>query len=390
MTHPIDSIKQVPLLDVSRDNDPLRDEMVEAISAVVFTGRFIGGPDCKQLEETLASYCGVKHAVGCASGSDALLLSLMAVGIGAGDEVIVPSFTFFASVSAIWRLGAIPVFIDIDSTTFNLDPNQFEPLITPNTKAIMPVHLFGQCANMTAIMEIADGHGLHVIEDAAQAIGSTHMTHPAGSLGDTGCFSFYPTKNLGGLGDSGMITTNSDEIADQVRLFANHGMRPRYYHQVVGINSRLDSFQAAGLNVKMKYLDHWTTKRQENARRYEQMFTAASLHSSIELPQDDSHGNHVWNQYTIRVKDFDRDQLRTKLAEREIGSEIYYPIPMHQQECFLSLGYEAESLPNTELASRQVLSLPIFPGLAEAEQQYVVNSVREILQQGEQRKRQAS
>lgn len=374
-----DSHKPVPLLDVNRDNRPIMDELHEAIAAVTESGWFIGGPACKELEKNIAELCGAKHAVGCASGSDALLLSLIALEIGAGDEVIVPSFTFFASVSAIWRLGAKPVFIDIEHDSFNLNPSLIEGLINEKTKAIMPIHLFGQCANMTTICEIADKHGLHIIEDAAQAIGAAHGDQLAGSIGTTGCFSFYPTKNLGGLGDGGMITCNDDSLAANLRRIANHGMEPRYYHQTVGINSRLDSYQAAGLNVKLKQLPRWTTQRQQNAKRYEQLIGEAGLLAQMDLPKDDLRGNHVWNQFTIRIKQQDRDAVRKQLSEMGIGTEVYYPVPMHQQECFSSIEWEAGSLNETELAAQQVLSLPIFPGLTEDEQRRVVDCLKQVL-----------
>jgi len=368
-------LDKVPLLDVQRGNDPLRQEILDAIAQVCDSGRFLHGPDVKQLEDSVAAICQTEHAVGCASGSDALLLSLMAIEIGRGDEVIVPSFTFFATASAVWRLGATPVFVDIEPGTFNIDPSRIEEAITPATKAIIPVHLFGQCAEMGVICDIAKRHGLVVIEDAAQAIDAAYQDRPAGSWGDVGCFSFYPTKNLGGYGDGGMLTTNNPEIADKLRLLAGHGMRPRYYHHVVGINSRLDTIQAAVLNVKIQHLSKQTVTRQENAARYHELFSQTD---AVSLPETATSCRHAWNQYTVRVTDGRRDQLRTFLAEAGVGSEVYYPVPLHEQTCFQTLGYPAGSLPETELAAREVLSLPIFPELTVQEQETVVHRIGEF------------
>ncbi len=299
----------------------------------------------------------------------------MALEIGAGDEVILPSFTFFATASCVWRVGARPVFVDIDPVTFNLDPKQVEAAITRATKAVIPVHLFGQCAAMDVINDLAEQHDLFVVEDAAQSIGASYQGQPAGGWGHVGCFSFYPTKNLGGMGDGGMLTTIDEEMADRLALYAAHGMEPRYYHQVVGINSRLDTIQAAVLNVKIKRLDQWNAARQRNAARYHELFSSAGLDEQITLPLAGPDQNHVWNQYTIRVSDGRRDALRAFLSEAKIGSEIYYPVPLHLQECFQSLGYELGSLPETEQAAAQVLSLPIFPELTESQQEAVVSRI---------------
>lgn len=365
----------VPLLDVARGTTPLRDEILQAVAQVVDSGRFIHGPDVKKLEETVATMSGAKHAIACASGSDALLLALMALDVGPGDEVICPSFTFFATASAAWRLGAKPVFVDIESTTFNIDTRKIEEAITSATKAIIPVHLFGQCADMDEIMRLGKKHGIGVVEDAAQAIGAKYRGRGAGSIGQIGCFSFYPTKNLGGMGDGGLMTTNDDAIADKLRLLAAHGMSPRYYHKVVGINSRLDSIQAAILNVKIQHLDEWTRLRQENAERYFSLFTEAALQPKIGLPIELLECEHVWNQFTIRVPNGQRDALRAQLATAQVGTEVYYPVPLHQQECFRSLGYRDGSLPETERAAKEVLSLPIFPELTAAEQECVVRQI---------------
>lgn len=365
----------VPLLDVARGNQPLRQQILDAVARVIDSGKFLFGPDVTQLEQSVAELCGSRHAIGCASGSDALLLALMAIEVGAGDEVIVPSFTFFATASAAWRLGAKPVFVDIDPHTFNIDPHRIEAAITPATKAIIPVHLFGQCADMDRIGAIARRHGLVVIEDAAQAIGAKYCERGAGSIGHIGCFSFYPTKNLGGFGDGGMLTTSNDALAERLRLLAAHGMNPRYYHRAVGINSRLDSIQAAALNVKMTQLARWTADRQENAARYDELLRAAGLHRQLRLPQTSAACHHVWNQYTIRVSGGRRDALRAHLAGASIGSETYYPVPLHRQQCFLSLGYPEGSLPETERAAAEVISLPIFPEITAAEQQQVVQQI---------------
>ncbi len=378
MTHGADFLAQphrgrVPLLDVNRSQMAIREHILAALSRVCDSGQYLHGPDVAQFEKEIAKLCGVQHAVSCASGSDALLLALMAVGVGPGDEVIVPSFTFFATASPVSRLGAKIVFVDIDLQTFNIDPQAIEDAITPATKAIIPVHLFGQCAEMDSICRLAERHGIHVIEDAAQAIAATYQGRAAGSWGRLACFSFYPTKNLGGFGDGGLITTTDKELADKVRLLASHGMNPRYYHRVVGINSRLDSIQAAVLNVKLTQLAAWTAERQCNATRYQQLFQTTGIDRCIVAPSASPESVHVWNQFTIRVPLGKRDELRRHLTSHEVGTEVYYPLPLHLQECFQALGYREGSLPNTELAAREVLSLPIFPGLTPPEQEAVVS-----------------
>lgn len=371
----------VPLLDVSRDNNALREEILQSWAKVFDSGRFLHGPEVKQLEEAIAADCGVRHAIGCASGSDALLLSLMALDVGPGDEVVVPSFTFFATASAVWRLGAKIVFAEIDAQTYNLCPEAFAAAITPRTKAVIPVHLYGQCANLTRICEIARTHSIHVIEDAAQSIGAKHGESVAGSLGTVGCLSFYPTKNLGGCGDGGMLTSQDDRVAERLRLFAAHGMAPRYYHQVVGINSRLDTLQAAALLVKHGHLANWTEQRRRNAQRYVRLFQERGLEHDVGLPHVAPESYHVWNQFTLRVPHGRRDTLRQHLTSRGIGSEIYYPLPLHLQECFANLGYGRGSLPVTEQAAAEVLHLPIFPGLREYEQRAVVDAVADFYRQ---------
>ncbi len=370
----------VPLLDVKRDNEPLREEFISALTRVLDSGQFIGGPDCQLLEQELAGYCQTKFAIGCASGSDALLLALMAIGLEAGDEVILPSFTFFATASAVARLGAKPVFCDIERESFNLDPEKVEALVTPRTKAIIPVHLFGQCCEMGKLQEVAAKHRLQIIEDCAQSIGASYRGVACGGIGQVGCFSFYPTKNLGGFGDGGIMTTNDPEVADRLRLLANHGMRPRYHHQAIGLNSRLDSFQAALLAIKLRELPRWTKARQENARRYQELFAARGLGDLVAVPQITVDGEHVWNQFTVRIQGATRDTVRQQMAERKVGTEVYYPIPLHQQVCFAYLGYQTGSLPETERACSEVLSLPIFPGLTAIEQEVVVDTLADIMQ----------
>lgn len=372
------SNQSVPLLDVGRGNAPHREEFLEAIGKVIDSGRFFFGPDVEELEREVAAYSQVSNGIGCASGSDALLLALMALEIGPGDEVIVPSFTFFASVSCITRLGATPVFVDIRPDTFNIDAEKIESAITPNTKAIIPVHLFGQCAEIDRICQIAADRDIPVIEDAAQAIGAAYNSRPAGSWGTIGCFSFYPTKNLGGMGDGGMMTTGDAAMADRLRLYAAHGMRPRYHHQVIGINSRLDTFQAAVLRIKLRYLDAGVEARQANANRYREMLADSGLVDSgqIKLPYRDPNAFHVWNQYSIRVASGRRDQLKATLADQGIGTEIYYPIPMHQQKCFASIEVRRDGLRETEAASAEILNLPIYPELRIDEQTRVVEAIQ--------------
>lgn len=365
----------VPLLDVSRHYLPLKAELMAAIERVCDSGRFVFGPECEQLEKTLAEYCHTKFAVACASGSDALLLALMAFDIGPGDEVLLPSYTFFATAGAVWRLGAKPVFVDLEPNTFNIDPADIERRITPATKAIIPVHLYGQCAEMDAINKIAAKHKLVVIEDAAQAIGGEYHGKRAGSMCDIGCISFYPTKNLGGFGDGGAMTTNDPKLAEKLKLLRGHGMAPRYYHQIVGINSRLDTLQAAVLNVKLPHLDQWSEMRAANAERYTKLFTAAGLDKTLGLPVVAPARRHVWNQYIVRIPNGKRDALREHLTKLKIGTEIYYPVPMHEQECFKSLGYSPEDLPESAKAARETIALPIFPELTAAEQQVVVSAI---------------
>lgn len=372
---------QVPLLDVGRGNKPLLAEIQQAFARICESGRFILGPDVQELEKNICAYTDAKHAIACASGSDALLLALMAYDIGPGDEVICPSFTFFATASAVARLGARPVFVDIDPVTFNLDIEHVSRAITAKTKAIIPVHLFGQCADMQELLAVASGYQLPIIEDAAQAIGAKFHGQHAGVMGEIGCYSFYPTKNLGGFGDGGLLTTNDDALAVKLRRLAAHGMSPRYYHSLLGINSRLDTLQAAALNIKLPHLESWAAARRENAARYTKQLTAAGLDKVLTLPATHQACLHVWNQYTIRIPGGKRDAIRAALGAAGVGSEIYYPLPLHLQECFASLGYQMGDLPETERAASEVLSLPIFPELTAEEQAYVVEQLANACRQ---------
>jgi dTDP-4-amino-4,6-dideoxygalactose transaminase len=367
-------------LDVTRQNAPLQDEFNAAMAEVCASGAFVHGPACKAFEQAIAEYCGTSHAVGCASGSDALLLALMALDVGPSDEVIVPSFTFFATASAVTRLGATPVFADILPDTFNIDPADVVRKISSRTKAILPVHLFGQCVDMDAIHSLAErAGGIPIIEDAAQAIGAKYRGERAGSLGRLGCFSFYPTKNLGGMGDGGMITTNDEPLAGKLRILRDHGQHPRYYHSLVGINSRLDALQAAVLHVKLRHLDNWAEARRDNAEHYAQGLRRLGQGEALILPSEVAPCRSVWNQYTVRLSSGRRDELQKYLADRKIGSAVYYPVPLHLQECFAFLGYQPGSLPVTERAATEVLSLPIYSELERAEQDRVIAAIGEFL-----------
>jgi dTDP-4-amino-4,6-dideoxygalactose transaminase len=374
--------RNVPLLDVGRGNQPLREAYLDAVAKVIDSGRFLHGPEVGELECAVAGVCGTKHAIGCASGSDALLLALMALDVQPGDEVIVPSFTFFATASAVARLGAEPVFVDIDPETYNMDPQSVADCVTSRTRAIIPVHLFGQCASMDAIQTTAVKHRLPIIEDAAQAIGAAWQGSPAGSMGLVGCLSFYPTKNLGGMGDGGMMVCQDDELAARLRLLAAHGMQPRYHHKLLGINSRLDTLQAAVLLVKLARLEQYTQARRRNADRYTDLFRNAQLHETIQLPFRDARGVHVWNQYGIRIPYGRRDALKQHLTNLGIGTEVYYPVPLHMQECFADLGYSLGCLPHTETAAREILHLPIYPELTEQEQEAVVEGIESFYMTG--------
>lgn len=365
----------VPLIDVRRSFAALRGELLTAVERVCASGNYVLGPECAKLEKSVAEYCRTPYAIGCASGSDALLLACMALDIGPGDEVLMPSYTFFATASAVWRLGAKPVFVDIDPVTFNLDVDQLAAKVSPATKAIIPVHLYGQCAEMDAVLEVSKRHRLAVIEDAAQAIGAEYRGRPAGSLGDVACLSFYPTKNLGAMGDGGMLVTARQDLDQNLRLLRTHGMEPRYYHHIVGINSRLDGLQAAILNVKLPHLELWTRLREQHARRYHDLFANCGLDRVLTLPTAAAGRRHVWNQYVIRVPDGNRDALREHLRQQQVATEVYYPVPLHLQKCFASLGYRQGSLPETERAAQESLALPVFAEMTHAEQDAVVERI---------------
>ena len=371
-------LASVPLLALDRQQAVLGDAIRAAIGRVCDSGRFVLGPDVTELEVELAQALGVPHAISCASGSDALLLALMALGIGAGDEVVLPSYTFFATASAVTRLGAVPIFADIDPVTYLVDPADVQRKISKRCRAIVPVHLFGRTADMDALLPIASAAGVPIVEDAAQSILSTWHGRCSGGLGDVGCFSFYPTKNLGGAGDGGFLTTTRDDVAKSLRLLRVHGMEPRYYHELIGINSRLDTIQAAVLRVKLPHLDAWTSARQENASRYASLFAEYGLDGHVAVPGDEPRGRHVWNQFVIRITDGRRDALRAHLAQRGVGTEIYYPVSLHLQKCFSHLGWAEGDLPETERAARETLALPIFPELRPEEQRTVVARIAEF------------
>jgi dTDP-4-amino-4,6-dideoxygalactose transaminase len=364
---------RVPLLDLRTQHESLRVELRLAIERVMDSQQFVLGPEVQAFEEEIASYTMTSHAIGCASGSDALLLAMMALGIGAGDEVITSPFTFFATAGAIVRLGARPVFVDIDPLTYNIDPGRIEAAITPRTRAIMPVHLYGQCADMSPLMEISERRHVPVIEDAAQAIGSEDRGRRAGSMGLIGCFSFYPTKNLGGAGDGGLLTTNDEKLADRLRALRVHGGTTEYHHREVGINSRLDSLQATVLRVKLKYLEGWSSERQKKAQRYDQLFQEAKLEFELVPPFVRAEARHIFHQYVVRIPEH-RDAIMKHLDQHGVGTKIYYPIPLHEQECFRYLGYQQGAFPESERAARETVALPCFPELTEDQQEYVVNS----------------
>ena len=360
---------QIPLLDLKAQYATIKDEIVRAIGEVCESQSFALGPAVAKFEENVAAYCGSKFAIGVSSGTDALLISLMALGVGPGDEVITTPFTFFATAGSVVRLGAKPVFVDIDPHSFNIDPGGIEEKITEKTKAIIPVHLFGQVADMGAITEIAQRHNIAIIEDAAQAIGASRNGTTAGNFGVCGCFSFYPTKNLGCFGDGGMVTTNSEDIAEKIKILRNHGQDPVYFYKVIGGNFRLDGIQGAVLDVKLKHLDAWNEKRRQHAALYDSLFAG----SPVKTPTVDSSNVSIYHQYTVIVSE--RDKLQKFLAENQIGSAVFYPKPLHLQDCFAELGYGPGDLPVAERICDQVLSLPVYPELSPAQIERVVGMV---------------
>ena len=373
MSTPTNIAIRVPLLDLKAQYAAIRKDVDEAVRRVMESQRFIGGPEVSALEEEIARYSQCAHAVGVASGTDALLLALRALGIGPGDEVVTSAYSFFASAGTVANNGATPVFVDIDPRTYNLDPHRLEAAFTPRTKAVVAVSLYGQCCDLTAIRAICEKRRAWFIEDAAQSIGSEWEGKRSGSMSDFGCFSFFPSKNLGGAGDGGMVVSQNAEHADRVRLLREHGARPKYYHAIVGTNSRLDALQAAILRVKLRHLDRWSEGRARNAALYHQLFEG----SRVGRPFRDPRARHIYNQYVIRVPE--RDPVREALTERGIGTEIYYPVPLQLQKCFATLGYREGDMPNAEAAARETLALPIYPELTEEQIRHVAAAVRDVV-----------
>jgi dTDP-4-amino-4,6-dideoxygalactose transaminase len=369
-----DVLVEVPLLDLEPVHRPIRRELKEAVIRVLESNRFIGGPEIENFESEMAEYCEVPHAVGVSSGTDALVVTLMALGVGYGDEVIVPSFTFFSTAGSVRRLGAVPIFCDIEPRGFNLDPDELPKLITPRTRAVIPVHLFGQCADMDPILDICRRYSLRVIEDAAQAVGARYRGKMAGSMGDTGCFSFFPSKNLGGIGDGGLVTTKDTVLADKIRSLREHGAERRYYHSSVGGNFRLDAIQAAALRVKLRHVEAWHEQRRLNAAAYAEALSDLHAKGLVRLPEELDDRRHVFNQFVIRVAA--RDSLQKYLTEHRVGTAVYYPVPLHMQDCFSDLKKARGGLPESEAAAGQVLALPVFPGLSEAQRETVIHHVR--------------
>ena len=361
---------KVPLLDLQAQYAAIREELRATVDEVMESCRFILGPYVQEFEKAVADYCGARHAIGVASGTDALLLSLRACGVEPGDEVITTPYSFFATAGVISRLGARPVFVDIDPRTYNINPDLIAEKITPRTRVIMPVHLYGQCAEMNPILALAEKHGLRVVEDAAQAIGAEYHGRKAGTMGHLGCFSFFPSKNLGGLGDGGMVVTDDEGLADLVRILRVHGSKPKYYHSIVGYNSRLDALQAAALQVKLKHLDEWTEGRRRHAAVYDDRLQDLA----VVTPHAEEYNRHIYNQYTIRIEN--RDELEQHLTEHGVGTALYYPLPLHLQECYRDLGGREGDHPESEGAARETISIPVYPELSEEQQEYVIEQIR--------------
>jgi len=371
----------VPLLDLKAQYASIKDEITPIVDEVFESQRFIMGPQIVAFEEEITAYCNTRFAIGVSSGTDALLISLMAMGIGAGDEVLTTPYTFFATAGSISRVGATPVFVDIDPQTYNIDPAQIEDKITANTKAIIPVHLYGQCANMKPIVEIAEKHNLTVIEDAAQAIGSQYggmgdgKSLLAGSMGHFGCFSFFPSKNLGAFGDGGLVTTNDEALAKRVRDLRTHGGKDKYRNYLIGMNGRLDALQAAILRVKLKHLDAWSEARRRHAAYYTDAFRSCE---PVQTPVTELDNLHIYNQYILRVPK--RDELQVHLKEQQIGNAIYYPISLHLQECYQHLGYNVGDFPESEKAAQETIAVPVYPELSQEQQDYVIETIRKFYQ----------
>ena len=368
---------KVPLLDLEAQYRPIRSQILEAVTRVCDTQRFILGPEVDALERELSERIGVADAVAMSSGTDAILATLMAIGIGAGDEVVTPTYSFFATAGCVARLGATPRLVDIDPITYNVDPAALRSAIGPKTRAVMPVHLYGLMADMDPILAAAAERGIPVIEDACQAIGAEYRNRQAGTLGLASCFSFFPSKNLGAFGDGGLVTTTDPKFGHELRLLRNHGAEPKYFHKRIGGNFRLDALQAAVLRVKLPYLVQWTEMRRANAQRYEELFTAAGLATRIALPTEPPGYRHIFNQFVVRVPD--RDRVRAHLTRRGIGTEIYYPVPFHLQECFASLGHRRGDFPEAEGAADTTLALPIYGELSAEQQEAVVSALKEAL-----------
>ncbi|MEG3840347.1 DegT/DnrJ/EryC1/StrS family aminotransferase [Microcoleus sp. herbarium14] len=382
-------MNNVPPLDLTQQYAQIGDEIAAAVQKVLASGGYVGGPAVKSFEREFADYTGVAECVGCNSGTDALILALRALKIGPGDEVITTPFTFFASAETISAVGATPVFVDIDAATFNMDVDRLEAAITEKTKAIMPVHIFGQPVDMTRLMEIATRHNLVVIEDCAQSVGAQWQSRKVGSIGHVGCFSFYPTKNLGACGDGGAVTTNDPALAASMRMLKEHGQSSRYFYEEIGCNSRLDALQAVILSIKLRYLDSWNAQRREKAAVYGEFLSRVP---GVAVPKELPEAKGVWNQYTIRLTSPEdaqppsgnfRDSVRTKLQECGIGSMVYYPLPLHLQPVYKSLGYQAAQLPQAELVCREVLSLPMFPELSRDQQERAIYGLKDCLAKGD-------
>lgn len=374
-------ITSVPLLDLKAQYASIKDEVVPVVNEIMESQYFIGGPKLKEFEKNIAKYCQSDYALGVSSGTDALILALMALDIKPGDEVIVPVYSFFATAGCVARLNAKPVFVDIDPSTYNMDPEKLENAITPKTKAIIPVHLYGQLADMVKIKSIAQKHNLAIIEDGAQAIGAEDAQgNRAGTFGDIGCFSFFPSKNLGAFGDGGLVTTKDNILFEKMTYLKNHGANPKYYHKMIGGNFRLDALQAAVLTIKLKYLDDWTKARQENAKFYRTGITACGLEKDILVPMAVPGYRHIYNQFIIRSKK--RDALLTFLRSKNIGSEIYYPVTFNNQECFSYLGYRNGDFPKAEKAAAETLAIPIYPELTMDQKDYILDSMQEFVKKG--------
>ena len=374
-------VTAVPLCDLLSQYKTLQPEIEAAVCRVLASGQFILGPEVTALEDEVAKYCSANFGVGCGSGTDALLLALHALDVGPGDEVILPPFTFFATVGSVHRVGARPVFADIDPVSYNIDPIEVAKKITPRTKAIMPVHLYGQCADMEPLWHIAEKHGIPIIEDAAQSIGAEYQGKRSGTLGAIACLSFYPSKNLGTYGDAGMCVTNDPDLAARMKILRVHGMEPKYFHKQIGWNARIDAIHAAMLRVKLRYLEKWTTDRQTVARRYDLLIDDARLTHYLDRPTVLPNRRHVFNQYVVRVAGSQRDALVQHMRREQVGCEIYYPLPLHLQECLQFLGHRAGDFPISEEAARDVIALPMYPELSLAQQERVIDCIASFVHQ---------